>query len=124
MPETSKVMGFALNFLENSTQSHASFTVMLCLLNFFLRFNVLKVLIIILSLILSLSSYSSCHPPVTLCHPQTGCKPFVAGHLSPCHPILRFFSMESFFLRIKRILRIILSKEFRNLGFFHCASIP
>ena len=22
----------------------------------------------------------TCHPPVTLCHPQTGCKPFVAGH--------------------------------------------
>ena len=28
-----------------------------------------------------------CHPPVTLCHPQTGCKRFVAGHSVTLTPL-------------------------------------
>jgi len=41
---------------------------------------------------------TSCHPPVTLCHPQTGCKPFVAGRSVTLSP---FFEKTSILLANK-----------------------
>ena len=37
----------------------------------------------------------SCHPPVTLCHPLTGCKPFVAGRSVTLSPFLKIFHVEA-----------------------------